>query len=207
MNSSLKVRRLTRLAILTAIIFLLSYIRPFKLTLVQIPVIIGASLLGPVEGAILGFFFGLSEYIQALEGAQILTTSALNLAPIAYTAVCFIPRILMGWLTGLLAERLKKFSEKQKNAQKKFFSGSFLMHSTIGFIGSMLNTVLYLGSFLLLIGEVLAAANTTGMSIIGYVFVLVFFFGLSEAVVSALVVPAVCRAMEVIFRRQPVPKH
>lgn len=207
MNSSRKVRRLTRLAILTAIIFLLSYIRPFKLTLVQIPVIIGASLLGPIEGAILGFFFGLSEYIQALEGAQLLTTSALNLAPIAYTAVCFLPRILMGWLTGLLAVRLKKFSEKQRNAQKKFFSGSFLVHCTIGFIGSMLNTVLYLGSFLLLIGEVLAAANTTGMSVIGYVFILVFFFGLSEAVVSALVVPAVCRAMEVIFRRQPTPKH
>lgn len=207
MNSSSKVRRLTRLAILTAIIFLLSYIRPFKLTLVQIPVIIGATLLGPVEGAVLGFFFGLSEYIQALEGAQLLTTSALNLAPVAYTLVCFIPRILMGWLTGLLAVRLKKFSEKQRSRGKKFLAGGFSLHCLIGFTGSMLNTVLYLGSFLLLIGEVLAAANTTGMSVIGYILILVFFFGLSEAIVASLVVPAVCRAMEVIFRRQPKPKH
>lgn len=207
MNSSKKIRQLTRLAILVAIIFLLSFIRPLKLTLVQIPVIIGATLLGPAAGAILGFFFGLSEFIQAIEGAQLLTTSALNYAPIAYTIVCFIPRTLMGWLTGLLAAYFKKFSARQQSKQKKLFSGGFWQHSLIGFIGSMLNTVLYLGSFLLLLNEVLSAANTTGLGVIGYVFVLVFFFGLAEAVVSALVVPAVCRAMEVIFRRQPTPKH
>lgn len=207
MNSSSKIRQLTRLAILVAIIFLLSFIRPFKLTLVQIPVIIGATLLGPAAGAILGFFFGLSEYIQALEGAQLLTTSALNYAPFAYTLVCFIPRILMGWLTGLLAHRFKSISEKRRSKQKKFLVGGVLHHGLIGFIGSMLNTVLYLGSFLLLLKDVLAAAITNGMSVIGYVLVLVCFFGLAEAFVSALVVPAVCRAMEVIFRRQPAPKH
>ena len=207
MNSSKKIRQLTRLAILVALIFLLSFVRPLKLTLVQIPVIIGATLLGPAAGAILGFFFGLSEYIQAMEGAQLLTTSALNYAPLAYTAVCFVPRILMGWLTGLLAARVKKFSESQRKKQKKFLAGNFTQHSLVGFTGSMLNTVLYLGSFLLLLDEVLSAANTTELGVIGYVLVLAFFFGLAEAIVSALIVPAVCRAMEVIFRRQPTPKH
>lgn len=207
MNTSKKIRQLIRLAILVAIIFLLSFVRPLKLTLVQIPVIIGATLLGPSAGAILGFFFGLSEYIQALEGAQLLTTSALNYAPLAYTIVCFIPRILMGWLTGLFAAHLKKVSVMQRSKQKKFLTGGILQHGLIGFVGSMLNTILYLGSFLLLLKEVLSSADTTGLGVVGYVLVLVLFFGLAEAVVSALVVPAVCRAMEVIFRRQPTPTH
>lgn len=207
MNSSAKVRKLTRIAILVAVIFLLSFFRPLKLTLVQIPVIIGAILLGPGSGAILGFFFGLSEYIQALEGAQLLTTAALNFNPIAYTFVCFIPRILMGWLTGLMATRFKSLAEKHKNNRKKALSRGILYHGLTGFLGSMLNTVLYLGSFLLLLSEVLSNANTTGFSVIGYVFILVVFFGLAEAIISAIVVPAVCRAMEIIFRRQPTPKH
>lgn len=206
MNSSAKIRKLTRIAILVAVIFLLSFLRPLKLTLVQIPVIIGATLLGPASGAILGFFFGLSEYIQALEGAQLLTTAALNASPIAYTIVCFIPRILMGWLTGLMAAGFKKQAGKHQNDPKKAVSRGILRHGLIGFLGSMLNTVLYLGSFLMLLSEVLSEANTTGLGVIGYVFVLVFFFGMAEAVISAVVVPAVCRAMEVIFRRQPTPR-
>lgn len=206
MNSSSSVRKLTRLAILVAVIFLISLIRPFKLTLVQIPVIIGATLLGPAAGAILGFFFGLSEFIQALEGAQALTSAALAYSPIGYALVCFIPRILMGWLTGLIASLLRKSAEKKESTKQKPSRG-IVRNGCIGFFGSMLNTVLYLGSFLLLLGDVLSAANTTELGVIGYVFILVFFFGVSEAVISALVVPAVCRAMEVIFRRQPKPNH
>ena len=58
-NASKKVRTLTYLAVLTAIIFLLSFtpigylkIGVLEISFLTIPVIIGAMVLGPVGGAI-----------------------------------------------------------------------------------------------------------------------------------------------------------
>ena len=62
MNNSAKVHQITRLAILVAIIFLLAFtplgyltIGPIAATTVQMPVIVGAVMMGPVSGAVLGF--------------------------------------------------------------------------------------------------------------------------------------------------------
>lgn len=89
-NSSSKVHRITRLAILVAIIFLLSFtplgyvvVGPIAGTTIQMPVIVGAVLMGPVSGAILGFFFGLSAVIKVLTmpGADPFATLALAHSP------------------------------------------------------------------------------------------------------------------------------
>ena len=64
MNNSAKVHQITRLAILVAIIFLLAFtplgylaIGPIAATTIQMPVIVGAALMGPACGAILGAIF------------------------------------------------------------------------------------------------------------------------------------------------------
>ena len=206
MNISSKALRFTRIAILVALIFLLSTFQS-KFVLAQIPVIIGAALFGPAAGAVLGFFFGLSEYIQAFMGSTLLPKAALAHAPVIYTLICFLSRILMGWLTGLFAARIKKNAEKKAESTGGKPGVSIWKHGLIGFTGSLLNTVLYLGSFFVLLADVLMDANTTGTGLFGYVLILAVFFGIPEALISALVVPAVCRAMEVIFRRLPTPKN
>ena len=68
-----KVHKMTLTAILAAIIFLLAFtplgylsIGPIAATTVQMPVIIGAALMGPTTGAVLGFFFGLSAIVKVL---------------------------------------------------------------------------------------------------------------------------------------------
>lgn len=205
MNISSKVLRFTRIAILVALIFLLSMI-PIKFVLAHIPVIIGASLFGPAAGAVLGFFFGLSEYIRALNGTVLLPEIAFAEAPVIYTLICFGTRILMGWLTGLLASTLKKNAEKKAQAAGKTASMSLLQYGCTGFVGSLLNTVLYLGSFLVLLTDVIAGQATEGTNVFVYVIILAVFFGIPEALISSLLVPAVCRAMDVIFRRLPAPK-
>ena len=65
-NVNPRVGRLVRTALLVAIIFLLAFtplgylvIGPIAATTIQMPVIIGAVLMGPGTGAVLGFFFGL----------------------------------------------------------------------------------------------------------------------------------------------------
>lgn len=211
MNSSLKVRQLTRLAILTAIIFLLANtplgyisIGPIAGTTVQIPVVIGAVLLGPASGAILGFFFGLSALIKVLTvpGADAFATMVMQYSPLAYLFVCMVPRILMGWLSGLLSAVFKRVSKN------KLLSSGILRYGITGFVGSMLNTVFYLGSLWLLASEVIAVSYGVDVSAVGgIVMTTAVSAGIPEAIISALIVSTVCKAMEVIFRRQPVPKH
>ena len=217
MNSSKKIRLLTRLAILVATIFLLANtplgylsIGPIAATTVQIPVIIGAVLLGPVSGAILGFFFGLSALIKVLTvpGADVFATMVMQYSPFAYLFVCMVPRILMGWLAGLLAAAFKKLPGKQNNAKKNFLSNAIVQFSVTGFVGSMLNTVFYLGSLWMLASEVIATAYGTDVSAVGgIVMTTAVTAGIPEAIISAIIVSTVCKAMEVIFRRQPAPKH
>ena len=213
MNSSYKVRLLTRLAILTAVIFLLAFtplgyltIGPIAATTVQMPVIIGAVLLGPMSGGILGFFFGLSAVIKVLTmpGADPFATMALQYSPLSYIIICIGPRILMGWLAGLLAAALKKIAASSAERGGKVLANSVLGYTATGFIGSMMNTVFYLGALWGLAAEVIATAYGTDISAVGgIVMTTAVTAGIPEAIVSALVVSAVCKAMEIIFRRAP----
>ena len=110
MANSSKVHQITRMAILAAIIFLLAFtplgylvVGPIAATTVQMPVIVGAVVLGPASGAVLGLFFGLSAVLKVLTmpGADPFATLALTHSPLAYLAVCLGARVLMGWLTVL----------------------------------------------------------------------------------------------------------
>ena len=217
MNSSKKIRQLTRLAILVATIFLLANtplgyisIGPIAATTVQIPVVIGAALMGPFSGAILGFFFGLSALIKVLTvpGADPFATMVMQYSPFAYLFVCMVPRILMGFLSGVLADVFKKITDKRNNGEKNRLGNDILRYGVTGFAGSMFNTVFYLGSLWLLASEVIATAYGVDVSAVGgIVMTTAVTAGIPEAIVSALVVTTVCKALEVIFRRQPTPKH
>ena len=75
-------------------------------TIIHIPVILGALFLGPKKGALLGFVFGLTSFINNTFKAA--TASAFVFSPVlAYNVVgvsgifkslyiCFVPRILVG---------------------------------------------------------------------------------------------------------------
>ena len=69
--NSTRIGKMVRLAILIAILLLmaftpLGYIRfgGLEITFLTVPVIIGAIILGPVEGAILGGVFGLTSFFH-----------------------------------------------------------------------------------------------------------------------------------------------
>ncbi|MGI5989184.1 MAG: ECF transporter S component [Lachnospiraceae bacterium] len=118
-GGSLKVRKKTAdlvlLAFFTAIIIFMS-ITPFgyiplgviNATIVHVPVILGAVLLGPGPGAFLGFIFGLTSFLKNTYMPS--TLSAFVFSPVlAYSTIgpsgiwksafiCFVPRILVGVL-------------------------------------------------------------------------------------------------------------
>lgn len=202
-NTNRKVGQMVRMAVLVAIIFLLAFtplgylvIGPIAATTIQMPVIIGAVLMGPVAGAVLGAFFGLSAIVKVITmpGADLFATTILQYNPFLYCVIAMVPRILMGLLAGLTAKGLKKVPALKGNR-------CVIAYGVTGFVGSMLNTVLYLGSLWLLASNIVAAFYGIDVSGVGaMVMGVATGAGIPEACVSCLVVAAVCRAMRAVDR-------
>ena len=201
-----KVRKITLTALLVAIIFLLTFtplgylvIGPIAATTIQMPVIIGAVLMGPVTGLVLGGFFGLSAIVKVLTmpGADPFATLALSYSPLHYIVVCMGSRLVMGFLTGVLGEMLSKIPVLQKRRW------SPIRYGITGAVGALMNTVFYLGMLWLLCAQVISTYYNVDISGVGaLVMGTAVAAGIPEAIVSCLVVAAVCKAMEAVLRRQ-----
>lgn len=112
------VYRLAALGLLTAITFIMGFtpigyipIGALKLTFMTIPVIIAAAMLGPTGGAVIGGMFGLTSFIQAFSGMSLLTGALFQLNPILTFLLCVVPRVLEGWLGGLIFKALDKIDK------------------------------------------------------------------------------------------------
>lgn len=136
--------KLVQLGLFTALIFLMAftpigYIKTpaLSITLLVVPVSVGAIVLGPGSGAILGAVFGATSFIQCF-GMDPFGTTLFGINPVATFIMCFIPRILMGWLTGLIFLGVKK-GDKTKN----------ISYAVGSLAGPLLNTVLFMITFVL----------------------------------------------------------
>jgi len=105
-------------AVFVAIILIMTFIpslgyipvTPFvSLTLLHLPVLLGAAMGGWKKGLMLGFVFGLSSYMQALSSA------GFN-ALFAYPWVAIPPRAIFGLVAGIVFSLLGKISKKPGKA-------------------------------------------------------------------------------------------
>lgn len=109
-----------------------------SITLIHIPVIIGACVMGVKGGAILGTVWGVSCIIKAILAPPSPLEGIIFKNPI----VALIPRIIAGAVAGLI------FTLVAKKDKKKHIS------SALGAIsGCLCNTVFVMGSIYLLYGE------------------------------------------------------
>ena len=114
-NKTTNVRFLTQLALLSAIIILMAltpigYIRtPFlTVTLITIPVAVGAIILGPKGGTICGLVFGLTSFYTALTAPSVMMGAFMSVNPVFVAILCIVPRILEGFLCGIIYKGLEK---------------------------------------------------------------------------------------------------
>lgn len=146
-NNGVNVRFLTQLALLVAIVLVMSYtplgylpLGPLNCSLLSIPVAIGAMLLGPMAGAVLGCTFGLTSFMNAVEGKSALGANLLAASPVGYFITAVVGRVLMGLLCALVFRAaLKLLAGKEK-----------LCCALGGFAAPFLNTVFYMGFMVLL---------------------------------------------------------
>ena len=112
-NSNIKL--MTQLALLIAIEAVMKLtglhnipLGPINMSLLTIPVAIGAIVLGPLSGAVLGFVFGALSFMDAITGASAMTSTFMTISAINTFILCVVMRTLMGWCVGLIYAALKK---------------------------------------------------------------------------------------------------
>ncbi len=112
-----KVRKMTTLAILTAIVIVLQLVctfikfGPFSITLALTPIIIGAAIYGWKAGAFLGFVFSAVVYItglMAMDGGFVMAMMGYN--AIGTTFLCLFKGTAAGAIAGLVYKPIAKKS-------------------------------------------------------------------------------------------------
>ena len=110
---SKKIIRMVQVAMLAAIIVvlqLLSYvikIGTFNLSLVLIPIVVGAILYGPKIGAFLGGVFGVVVTICCITGMDAGGAILWNASPVLTAAICIATGALAGFCAGAVARAFK----------------------------------------------------------------------------------------------------
>lgn len=184
-NSQTDVLNMVELALLIGIIILMTFtpigyipITPgLTVTLIPIPVVIGAIVLGPTAGAILGAVFGLSSFVTCLLGKDVFGVALLSFSPIKTFILCMIPRIIMGLLCGLIFKLM--YNKIKHNKVLPFIVSSVS--------GPLLNTILFMSSLWLLFKDskpVIGMADSVGAT--GFWTFIIAFVGLN-ALIEALV--------------------
>lgn len=148
MNQRNKLFSLTLTALFLALIAVMSFtpigyfkVGVIEITLLVLPVALGAVTVGTGAGVLLGFAFGATSFIQCF-GMSPFGAALLSIQPLFTAAACFLPRILLGLCAGLLFRAL---------------SGTKLPATvTCGLTAlcaSLINTVCFVGLVVLLFGR------------------------------------------------------
>lgn len=206
MQKKTNVRLLTQMALLTALMLVMAFTPlgyiplPFmNATTMHIPVIIGACLLGPKMGGVLGGLFGITSVVRATISPNLTSfvfTPFYSFSPEFHGSwmsliVAIVPRILIGVCAGLVFMGLKKLIHNET-----------ISLAISGFVGSMVNTIGVMGLIYLLFGEQYAAAGGTDPSLLlGVIMGVVGVNGVPEAIIAAVLTAAVCKAILAIGRQ------
>lgn len=142
-----RTRSLVELAVLLAVLLLLEVtgLGMFKtfgleLTILQLPVIIGAIVIGPSGGTVLGLAFGLISFWECF-GKSAFGMMLLSIDPLLTFLVCVPTRTLMGCLCGLIFRGLHRATHGKKL--------DLLSYIIASLSGALLNTALFMGTLCL----------------------------------------------------------
>ncbi len=193
-----KVLFLTQFSLLLAIEAIVCFtplgslpIGPLVATLSAIPVIMTTVLLGTKSGTLMGFFFGLFSFIVWTFMPPNPVTAFVFTPFYSFgdfkgsfwsIVICFVPRILIGTVTGLIINGLSKLMGEKKSKAK--FG---IICTVAGILGSLTNTLLVLGGIYLFFGREYAAANQMSYELLlGAIGTVILTNGLLEAALGGV---------------------
>lgn len=195
---------LVQAALFAALIMVLAF-TPFlgyiplgftRATIIHIPVIIGALMLGPKKGAILGFIFGLTSLINNTINP---TPTSFVFSPFyelgeisggfASVIICFVPRILVGVVPYYVYLGIRSLIPKNN-------TGQTISLALAGFSGALTNTLLVMNLIFIFFKDAYASANDVAAGAV-YTFILTIIGinGIPEAIVAAIITALVGRIL------------
>lgn len=205
-SKKMDVRLMAQIALLAAIMIVMAFTPlgyiplPFmNATTMHIPAIVGACLLGPKAGGVLGGLFGITSVVKATIQPNITSfvfTPFYSFSPEfsgnwMSLIVAILPRILIGVVAGLVFQGLVKLIRNQT-----------VSLAVAGVLGAMTNTIGVMGLIYLLFGEQYAAAGGTDPSLLlGVILGVVCTNGIVEAIIAGVLTAAVCKALLAAFRK------
>lgn len=197
-----KTRKLVICALLLAITLILGLspigyinIGIVEITLLHIPTIIAAILFGVKGGILFGFFFGVTSLIRAFMVPTPFSIALLGTETgitwyniFLIFAIIFVPRILVGIFSALTFGGLQKA-----------FNRPAVSAGAAGLVGSLTNTVFFLGFTYIFAAQILAEAFGTTAS--GVATMLFTATGLLNGGIEAFVALIVCAALSAVLLR------
>lgn len=230
MNQSKKTVQMVLAGVMTALIIVMSSV-PFlgyiplgviNATIIHIPVIIGAILLGPKYGAFLGLVFGVTSIIK--------NTFSPNLTSFVFSPfyqmgeyggnfysviVSLVPRILIGVVAYYVYQGLRKLlSGHRRDTQKgstaetsaaaaaakagtaRTKTAETVALAAAGVAGSLTNTLLVMNLIYLFFGEsYLIAGGKVYETVYGAILAIIIGAGVPEAIVSGILTAAICKVL------------
>ena len=202
-----KTRRIVVTALLVAICLLLGLtpigyipIGAIEITLLCIPVIIGTVTEGLGVGLILGFFFGLTSFLQIFIKPTPFSQFLFTLSAWKTVVIIFAPRMIVPVITWL---SFKALAGKTRTRQR-------VATGIAAFAGSITNTVLFLGGmYLIFLPEVDQMAQAFGTSpnlLLGVIAGIGALNGLPEAAAAVLLCVPIIWALQRLTKTGKKPQ-
>lgn len=196
-NNRQKILMLTELAVLTAIVLVLQLCGiaiplPFLATpvsLVLLPIALGAMKSGPIAGMWLGAVFGVITVVGGVSGRDAFTSILFADHPLLTVLLCMAKAMLAGLACGLVYKALKKKNE-------------YLALYTASIITPVVNTGVFILGGLLMSDTMKSNFVADGQTVIYFLVIgcagLNFIF---ELLVNILFAPALRRVLDVLEKK------
>lgn len=195
----LNVVAMVELALLTAAVLILQLAGvaiklPFlgtPVSLVLVPIALGAMLLGPMAGAWLGFVFGMVVFVVCgVMATDPFTAMLFEANPVLTALTCIVKSTLAGYLAGLVYRAVRK---------TKPLVATFLAAG----VTPLVNTGVFVLGCVTMMKTVSGIAEGAGQSFL--YFVIITCAGLNfvfEMILNMALAPALCRVTQIITKQQ-----
>lgn len=196
MNNA-KIKRMAGIALLIGLIIVLQFlggmippVGGFSISLVLIPIILGAALYGPKTGALLGAVFGIIVTINCITGAEAGGAMVFQANPLLCIAVVLGKGILAGFFSGLVYQIVSRWN-------------SYVAMLLAAVVCPVVNTGTFVLCMLTFFREVLAVwATPMGGDVIVYVFSgLLLFNFVPELIINVVFSPFGQRIIHTIQKK------
>lgn len=189
----LSTRDFVGLSMLVAVVIVLGYLSiplapGLALTFNMIPVAIAAIVYGPVGGLIIGAAFGMVSFLQCFGifgPLSLMGEATLAISPLGTIAHRFIPRMLDGFLLGLIYKGMKRLSN------------DYVSCAVTGLAAALLNTIFFMSALVLIFGgSEYMQGKMAGMSPMGFILASIGAQAAIEMVTSTVLTGAIGVALK-----------